>query len=716
MSVTEARPIPLDQLDAREKKILIDVNQRLLAISVDVDSKYPDGWPWARVETNRSGRVLVLNGDRGTGKTSLLMTLLKEWKDARRRDPPPPEPSFAEVALRVRALPVLDFDPLPEAMPLHGWLLQPWRHLAELADRRMPASAGYGDGQIATLRERWHNLFETATIGWSKVPPDGRGVVERALDYELQSSGWLELRSQWHSFVAELLSALCLLNDDENALPLPTNSVLVVPIDDVDLQVLRLPELLHAIRLLHHPRVVYLLTADVEHMKEVLELEFQGKHRKLNELDNDDSEQIHSQAKRLATALLEKSLPTHAQFSLRRVGLKEILKHEVPSGTLCQTLNVRKWKEEEEEEEDLGMWLDDNAAGRFDELLTYRQLQHLCDRIEEMRHRDEVPDGGGQRSTQGGQSDNGPRARADEIIRTLIDPERLYTRSAEKGPVRYERDARVYAGSRTILGSDWVKPGQARIVRGTDLEYRILDEGKEIGQLGDPDPSAALAVLLMDSYLVSAPALEWEVGIAMVWTQWRNSPGDAVSSWPLFRHPNPLELTRAQDNWAGFLESRKGKKREIDEDLDEIARAWVVRTMDWAQGEFDRHDVPVDWQCVIKKVVEWAKSTDKDNETSSANFETLQRNLFLFVSPLLGLPQKTRHGIYTAAVDILKQGDVLTSEEWERNLSDALVQGNLHVRKEMKFPPQEDIDEFDSELKRRDEFPEWRRLMESSEP
>lgn len=319
--VSEARPIPWGRLSKFEQDQLRDADNWIKLVIDDSKCQKPTA---DEIDRHKSGRVLFIDGPRGAGKTSLLLTLLERWRNKE----PYVEPEQRFKNLRV-LLPILDFDPLPRGMPLHGWLLEPWRKEA----RHIEMDAG-GRPEGKDLRELCADVFERAVLGWSQATVEGKGVVEKALAYQEQASGWVETRSRWYELVNTAVCRYdrCSSTNCKAAHPF----VFVVAIDDVDLQVEQVPHLLHAIRLLHHPNVVYVLTGNMEHLKFVLELDYIRQHG-VSALDVERladqrlskqqtlSGRIKLHSCTLRDALLEKALPSHATLALQPLSLEAVL-------------------------------------------------------------------------------------------------------------------------------------------------------------------------------------------------------------------------------------------------------------------------------------------------------------------------------------------------------------------------------------------------------
>jgi hypothetical protein len=328
--VSDARALDWEELSNFERTLIRnDIDPWLRSIFEDAIKKVSPDEPF---EDGRRGRVLFIDGPRGAGKTSFLLTLLKLWRrdreDAARTPadtqiaiPPPPEPIPELKVLRL-----LDFDPLPEDLPIHGWLLEPWRKLLEQPLPTADDQAGRED-----LLDQLSVVFERAVIGWSKVRPQG-GAVQKALAYQEQASGWVDTYGKWVSFVNAVVCqyAGCHESDCRKR----HRRLFVVAIDDVDLQVEQIPSLLHAIRLLRHPRVLYVLTGDYVHLRFCVELDYAARHVNLGRSRNSQGEslidahqslKIQRHSDKLSSALLEKAIPDHSRCTLPYLALPDVL-------------------------------------------------------------------------------------------------------------------------------------------------------------------------------------------------------------------------------------------------------------------------------------------------------------------------------------------------------------------------------------------------------
>ncbi len=294
----DTRPLDDDHLTPDQRSAVDWVLAQLDAISKRAPNAKPlhrrttcNGEHEVLINENRGHQVLAIEGPRGTGKTTVLLTALR-----RLLEPRPGELSH-------RPLPIIDFDPQPAELPLLPWLLDGFARLAhalEKNDPRCPPSRG--DRAPGTLSREWRALLEVALRGWSPQT-EHRSLADATFDRLEQIRDLSLLAGRYAEAVDSLLSAL------EGARRLSPGGLLVVPVDDVDLEVARAPELLDRLRFLYHPRVVWLLTLD----RDQLEWSIYGHSRTrlspIPSIENSRRGDLDRRAKRLAGELLSKALP-----------------------------------------------------------------------------------------------------------------------------------------------------------------------------------------------------------------------------------------------------------------------------------------------------------------------------------------------------------------------------------------------------------------------
>src|SRR5262249_21071828 len=143
-----------------EKELISKVNSLLQDIQNDANRSRSSSLddPWATVDHNRRHRVIMISGPRGSGKTSFMLTLLAGWRAAwdknwkaiaHKEHDEDAKCLFGDMALVVRPLKPLDFDPLPPDLPLYGWIVEAFRPLVRwLANAGQPESRSGLDPDI----------------------------------------------------------------------------------------------------------------------------------------------------------------------------------------------------------------------------------------------------------------------------------------------------------------------------------------------------------------------------------------------------------------------------------------------------------------------------------------------------------------------------------------------------------------------------------------
>ena len=341
----DTSPLTPEQLSPHELETVLNIERRLHEVQ-----RYPEGNKNQSVSSqdsylatyeDRYRRALLLDGPRGTGKTSMLLTLVERWRRGISENDEEANPEAkklvdaykaraktfgktdnVDLPRYVRVLPILDFDPLPPKMPLIAGIIEAWRPLAKEYDML----AGHPDecAHEGPLIDRWHRLFRVAAVGWTAISQN-RGLIEQVLDRQEQVEDWRHLADDWRSFVDEVIKrGKCLKGADQLADP-----VFVIMIDDVDLQVERIRELLPALRLLYHPRITFLVAAHRRHMIDMLTLAFLGQQYSLGNGQINETMWPLADGDRWAADLAESSFQKvfslRNRWTLRKLSLRDLL-------------------------------------------------------------------------------------------------------------------------------------------------------------------------------------------------------------------------------------------------------------------------------------------------------------------------------------------------------------------------------------------------------
>lgn len=326
----DTQPIAVDRLTASAWVTLRNLLDILNEIREDnrTHRPQPRSTPWAVLEHGRSSRMIMLDGPRGTGKTSLLLTLIDQWN--RRRDPRSPVDKPARELLRehdvgVCALTPLDFDPHPQHLHPYAWLVLAFEPLVEwLAARSGRAGLDEAAGE-RSLRDIWRDLYTHALLGWDEdvqrqqMSADIDGFVASSLE---SHRGWHHLRPAWKDFMDRLLVQL------EHRGELGAEDLVVLPIDDLDLHPTMAGDLLRALRLMHHRRLVFIMTGDSQHLTKVHTRELLPPRSSLENATKEQRQQNLRYYTSLAIDMVNKAIPRAYRF-------------QVPLLTLAQALSFR---------------------------------------------------------------------------------------------------------------------------------------------------------------------------------------------------------------------------------------------------------------------------------------------------------------------------------------------------------------------------------------
>lgn len=656
-----ARPLRPDELTEAERRLVQRLVNTLAQMARPGASNAFAGEPWAMVVPDPRGRVLVIDGERGTGKTSLMLTVIDQLSPSPVTEGKVPEMDTKSDS-KVRSITPLDFDPVPDGLPIHAWLVQAFQSVVEHLERSAPDHGARESclREPRGLRERWSRLLDRATMGWAPVH-DGRSLPDRVLDHRDQLREYHALSADWCAFVDLLFERLK-----------GQASLIVVPVDDVDLQVGRGVELLHALRLFQHPRIAWLLTADLDHIQHVLYLHYSGAHARLSsryagELSEADVAESRSASERLSTALISKVFPPSMRFRTERPSLGRLLQWKGATGTESGRTLQQHLDEESlnggQGGPRLGTWLVEFEAaleglGGLD--YSWRDVQHLLDDLggsgreaapEEVGEKPDDHRSPGERGGSGNKSAG--------ILQFLLDPGRsghaeVSTRPGEARLLRYT----LRGAFRAVQANGWyVGPSNQRITTGGPLR---LSQRDDLGQTAPAD-AAATAFLARAIFqasagvapLVRADGIFYEVGAMFVWTRWTHAPRNAVFCWPFASYPRLSELGRWTEDWKADV----AKARESKEPAEALAFAWLARQLLWNGWKTEKlpdlsawlEDLSaplmhVQWDALFRVLRDFSKNPpSKDGDETF--FPDWLRRVPLLATPEFGLPPLVQKGI-----------------------------------------------------------------------
>jgi hypothetical protein len=581
----DGRALPWSVLTEDEKEKIRDINDLLRAIQKDNNKPGPARWgdkynkhPWAMIDKHRTNRVIMIEGQRGAGKTSLLLTLMYGWLN-------PDEDEldagskilykkvFEEMDTVIKPLTPLDFDPLPPDLSLYSWIIQAFEPLVAMVASGSDAQKSLD--YTKSIRGQFRNLQNAAVIGWTV------GLLKQNLGDLLTSQSeqqgvWQQLQNMWQKFLDELLRHL--ENIDGNILP--KNALIAVPIDDLDLQAGRLRELLLVLRVLRHERVVYVLTGDEENMKVSLKADFyQSYVHHGSRITDGLADEIIEQVETLASSLASKVIPDSHLFALK--GLRVADENAMDWGpgeelTLEKTLDAL-WPELE-----LSQFIRERRyLFKRDHAIPFRKLQAFFDRweMEAAKNRDlegkpDIPDV---------KQKNFGREGIAKFLEIILDGsggEKVNVNTSERlEAIEISSSRKSFApvpvGSASIGASF-----DAEVHWMTAVDFAIMgmseDNQKiEANAAGAFTFAIELAKIKSDVIRIVNGPEPTEKTLGFIWTQTRKPTGQesTIFPWPMIPVPKEPSQWRSKVNeWNEILTEYSGDKKKPD--LEGLFKAW----------------------------------------------------------------------------------------------------------------------------------------------
>ncbi len=224
-----------------------------------------------KIDQRRRSRVVLIEGERGSGKTSLMLTVLKQWSS---------ELEGAGPGDGIVPVGIVELAPLPNSTSLLFLLASSLRPIVtELERERIPDALPDGNDDTGMwLRHRrselssrgaWRRFVRTAAAGWSREMPARQTQLDAeafAIELEQAEDQRLQVVAAFRDFVDALIAD----TRRSERVRVPKLPLFVVPIDDADMNPGLAVQLLELIRTLHHQRLVFLLTGSSDLFRDTL--------------------------------------------------------------------------------------------------------------------------------------------------------------------------------------------------------------------------------------------------------------------------------------------------------------------------------------------------------------------------------------------------------------------------------------------------------------
>lgn len=252
------------------------------------------------IELKRWAGVHLIDGDRGAGKTALLVSLLHHWGQVALARPA----HFPQIEEVPGLLPIGLFDlrDLPRQTALKVHLASMLRRIYEFVAGR-PSDPVPLPGQPRSkddpLREAWEDFVRATAADVMEFKGRGASDPETfAEDIFAAEKDRFDLPALFCKLVDQLLDRLAHIESPRG------DALFLIAIDDADMNPGRVMECLELTQTFAHPRVAYLLTGYEDLYLVALERHFERELRR--------AERAKAEAQRLAVKFYEKVIPaTH---------------------------------------------------------------------------------------------------------------------------------------------------------------------------------------------------------------------------------------------------------------------------------------------------------------------------------------------------------------------------------------------------------------------
>jgi hypothetical protein len=309
----EARAVERARLDPRQQAAFDKIMKLLDEAAIAVDGLEPPTAKPARpyLDAERSSRTVLIHGRRGTGKTTLLLSLLKALA----------EPTDAlPVGRKVVLLDTLDMEPLAESTNLIGAVLARLEAVAGSPGETAERPGGWSRvGRVPgeeTVMMKLVDLQTRAASAFGSNLRDRAGGLDPdnfAVEVRRAERHRMDFGQQFAHVVAEVAQHLKKTRPDLGQAPL-----FVLPVDDLDLNPTACAPLLEGLRAVHSPHLFVLMLADLELIRAVLRLQYQARFVYAGDSTMLDAE-THGHIADLAVNALRKHLPPSQRLRLTRV-------------------------------------------------------------------------------------------------------------------------------------------------------------------------------------------------------------------------------------------------------------------------------------------------------------------------------------------------------------------------------------------------------------
>jgi hypothetical protein len=286
------------------------------------------------LDRGRRTQLAFIDGDRGTGKSSVLLTLMEltsaaeyaldrppGYTEERYRELISPIEKLRAQGCRIIWLETLDMEPLSRGTNLLAAILARIAQVVDavLRDRPPIASALADPGCDADVVGRLQQLQNDAAIVWERIDGGihGGDPQTRALWVTQAETAGLDL----HRRISEVLDGIAGILRKGNGL----DPLFVLPVDDFDLAPTHCLELLRLIRMVTTPRLFFLVAGNTRIAESVLKLRTEGDLIRLAHGKPSSVGEVRDRAVEIALNNMRKLVPPGQRARLANLRIAEAL-------------------------------------------------------------------------------------------------------------------------------------------------------------------------------------------------------------------------------------------------------------------------------------------------------------------------------------------------------------------------------------------------------
>lgn len=260
----EAGPLARESLSPEQQRAAAQADGLVREIAESRGGTAPEDPSLAflpRLDERRGSQVILIDGERGMGKTTVLLSLLRQWTDEYRKNP---------GGAQIVPLRALDLRPRPNDTVFWLQFVSSFRPLID-AMRKVSAPENMSlarqrswepeHGTESQALRAWRRFHRAVAVGW-EYNQDGRSRVldpdAFAIELEEAEQQRGDLTTAFRRFIDAVVEEYMKWRGN----PLPP--LFVFPVDDADMDAEKAREALDIVRTMYHPRLVFLLTGHSE--------------------------------------------------------------------------------------------------------------------------------------------------------------------------------------------------------------------------------------------------------------------------------------------------------------------------------------------------------------------------------------------------------------------------------------------------------------------